>query len=91
VPWYGQRSGKDAVARFFADVSEAIDVLKLEPQSFAANEDEVMVLLTFAAKVKETGRDYEMNLHHYWRFSDGKIDRFRGSEDSQQTAGAFAA
>jgi hypothetical protein len=27
-----------------------------------------------------------MTMHHYWRIRDGKIDHFRGSEDTQQTA-----
>jgi len=31
-----------------------------------------------------------MNLHHYFRFRDGKIERYRGSEDSAQTVAALA-
>lgn len=27
-----------------------------------------------------------MNLHHYWRFRDGKVEYYRGSEDSAQAA-----
>ncbi len=27
-----------------------------------------------------------MTMHHYWRLRDGKIEHFRGSEDTEQTA-----
>ena len=30
-----------------------------------------------------------MTMHHYWRFRDGKIGYFRGSEDTEQTAQLF--
>jgi hypothetical protein len=32
-----------------------------------------------------------MNLHHYFRFRDGKIAYYRGSEDSAQTLAALAS
>jgi ketosteroid isomerase-like protein len=54
------------------------------------NLHEVFVLIPFTARVKATGRSYTMNLHHYWHFRDGKIDRYRGSEDSAQTLEAFS-
>ncbi len=30
-----------------------------------------------------------MNLHHYFRFEDGKIAYYRGSEDTAQTEAAL--
>jgi hypothetical protein len=30
-----------------------------------------------------------MYLQHWWRFVDGKIALFRGSEDTEQSAAAF--
>jgi hypothetical protein len=27
-----------------------------------------------------------MTMHHYWRLRDGKVDYFRGSEDTELTA-----
>jgi len=32
-----------------------------------------------------------MTMHHYWRIRDGKIECFRGSEDTEQTARVLAA
>jgi uncharacterized protein len=31
------------------------------------------------------GRDAEMDLHHYFKFRDGKIACYRGTEDTAQT------
>ena len=31
-----------------------------------------------------------MTMHHYWRIRDGKIEYFRGSEDTEQTARVLA-
>jgi hypothetical protein len=31
-----------------------------------------------------------MTNHHYWQLRDGRVVRFRGSEDSALTAQAFA-
>jgi ketosteroid isomerase-like protein len=38
-----------------------------------------------------TGRQASMTMHHYWRVRDGKVEHFRGSEDSELTAQVFAA
>ena len=32
-----------------------------------------------------------MHMQHWWRFADGKIVFFRGSEDTEQSASAFSA
>jgi uncharacterized protein len=89
APWYGSRKGKDEVAKFFADIAGATEVLSFEPHSFAANDDEVMVLIRSRLKINATGKDTDMNLHHYWHLSDGKVDTYRGSEDTAQVLEAF--
>jgi ketosteroid isomerase-like protein len=85
APWWGEMHGKDEVTKFFSGISETVDVTTFEPVGFAANEDEVMVFLRFGSKSKATGREGMMNIHHYWHFRDGKVDRYRGSEDTAQT------
>jgi uncharacterized protein len=91
APWYGPRKGKDGVATFFSDIAGATEVLDFEPRSFAANDDEVMVLIRSHLKIKPTGKETDMNLHHYWHFTDGKVDTYRGSEDTAQAVEAFQA
>jgi hypothetical protein len=44
----------------------------------------------WAYTVKATGRRAARQMQHWWRFADGKIVRFLGSEDTEQSAAAFA-
>ena len=87
--WYGPRKGKDGVASFFRDIAAAVDVLEFAPVSFAANDSEVMAFLTFRMAAKSTGREAAMHLQHYWRLRDGKVEYYRGSEDTAQTVAAL--
>jgi uncharacterized protein len=92
APWYGQRTSKEGVARFFQDIGGAIEVQDFTPLSFAANdEDEVHTLIRFAFRSRETGREATMNIHHFWRLRNGKIVFYRGSEDTAQTVAALRA
>jgi hypothetical protein len=43
---------------------------------------DVMVFLRYAFTVTATGKGVATNLHHYWRFRDGKVAYYRGSEDT---------
>jgi uncharacterized protein len=92
APWYGQRKGKDGVASFFADIAGATDVLDFGVEAMGANDNEVFAFLRFAVRMKSTGREASFHLHHYFRFgSDGKVEYYRGSEDSAQVAEALAS
>ncbi|HEV7741709.1 MAG TPA: hypothetical protein VGO65_04765 [Pseudolysinimonas sp.] len=45
-----------------------------------------MVLSRFRMRSRRSGKEAAMHLHHYWRFRDGKVAYWRGSEDTEQTA-----
>jgi ketosteroid isomerase-like protein len=85
APWYGVRHGKDAVAAFFSDFGSAMEVEEFTPVSLAANDTDVLTVVRFRAQSRSTGRIAQMNLHHYFRFRDGKIAYYRGTEDTAQT------
>ena len=91
APWYGPRRGKDEVVRFFAAVGGTGPVTEFTPLAYAGNEDgDVMVFLRYAFTVTATGKHVEMNMHHYWKFRDGKACYVRSSEDTAQVAAALA-
>ena len=90
APWFGSRSGKDGAATFFADLGGSIEVSEFRPHAFAAGEDDVHCLVDWTFRARSSGREAKMTMHHYWRFRDGKIACFRGSEDTAQTANLFA-
>ncbi|HTR91776.1 MAG TPA: nuclear transport factor 2 family protein [Trebonia sp.] len=91
APWYGPRHGKGEVADFFAGVGKTGPVTEFTPLAFAGNEDgDVMVFLRYAFTVTATGKQVAMNMHHYWRFRDGKVCFVRSSEDTAQVSAALA-
>ena len=89
APWYGVRHGKDAVAAFFAAFGSAMEVEEFTPVSFAANDTDVLTVVRFRARSRSTGKTAAMDLHHYFRFRDGKIAYYRGTEDTAQTEEAL--
>ena len=90
APWYGVRHGRDAVAGFFAAFGATMEVEEFTPVSMAANDTDVHTVVRFQARSRGTGRPAAMNLHHFFRFRDGKIAYYRGSEDTAQTAAVLS-
>ncbi len=70
-------------------MGSSIEVTEFTPLSFTSNETDVMVAIHWSFVVNATGKSVAMNLHHWWRFVDGKIVFYRGSDDSELTATAF--
>jgi len=46
----------------------------------------VLSVVQFRARSRATGKTAAMNLHHFFKFRDGKIAYYRGTEDTAQTA-----
>lgn len=90
VPWYGPFRGKHEVPRFFAEIGKNVDVTEFELVGIAANDTDVYSTIHWTYTVHATGRTASMYMQHWWRFADGKIVFFRGSEDSAQSVAAFA-
>jgi uncharacterized protein len=92
APWYGARHGKDEVRGFFDGIVQTGPITEFTPLSFASNDDgDVMVFIRYAFTVNATGKKVAMNMHHYWRFRDGKACFVRSSEDTALVAAAFTA
>ena len=90
APWHGPRAGKQGVASFFEDINASIEISEFAPHSYAAAEDDVHLLVDWTFRPLANGRQTSMTMHHYWQLRDGKVAKFRGSEDSALTAEAFA-
>jgi ketosteroid isomerase-like protein len=86
APWYGPRTGKPGVESFFRDLGGSIEITDFTPHSFAAGQDDVHLLVRWTFRSIATGQQASMTMHHYWRIRAGKVEYFRGSEDTEQTA-----
>jgi ketosteroid isomerase-like protein len=85
APWYGAHTGRDGVAQFFTDFGSAMEVEEFTPVSVAANDTDVLTVVRFRARSRRTGKNAAMDLHHFFRFRDGKIAYYRGTEDTALT------
>jgi ketosteroid isomerase-like protein len=91
APWNGLRRGKDEVARFFQAIAETSEVTEFTPLAFATNDTDVMTVIRYAFRVPATGKSGAMDLHHWWRFRNGKVCFVRGTEDTALVADALSA
>jgi len=89
APWYGHYASKGDVPRFFKEIGTSIEVTEFTPLSMTSNDTDVMVTIRFGFTVPATGKSGVMNLHHWWRFADGKVVFYRGTEDTELTASLF--
>jgi len=85
APWYGVRHGKDQVAAFFTEFGTAMEVQEFTPLAVTGDDTSVLAVVRFLAAARGTGKTAAMNLHHYFRFRDGLVVYYRGSEDTAQT------
>lgn len=90
VPWYGSYRGKAAVPGFFTAIGSNVDVTEFTLVGMTSNDTDVVATIHWTYAVKATGKRAEMYMQHWWRFAGGKVVFFRGSEDSEQSAAAFA-
>ena len=90
APWNGPRHTKDDVVRFFQQIAGAVDATEFTPLAFGVNDSEVFTVVRFGVRAKASGRAGTMNLHHWFRFRDGKVCGYRGSEDTRLTAELLA-
>jgi ketosteroid isomerase-like protein len=91
APWYGRRRGTDGVAGFFTDFGTAMEVEEFTPLTFAANGDDVLTVVRIRVRSRATGKVATMQLHHWFHFREGKIDYYRGTEDTAITAATLGA
>ncbi len=90
VPWWGPHRGPAEVARFFKEIGTNVDVTAFDVIGFTSNDTDVVATIHWSFTVHATGKSASMYMQHWWRFAAGRIAFFRGSEDSAQSAEAFA-
>jgi len=90
APWYGRRQGKAEVAKFFEDLGSTMTVNAFEPITYGSNDDgEVFTVVKYKATRTATGKSEATNIQHHFRFRDGKVAYWRGTEDSSQIEALF--
>ncbi len=86
APWHGVRHGKAELPSFFTALAADVEVLEFTPLAFTSSDTDVMAVIRFAVKSPATGKSTTMDLHHWWRFHEGKVRFYRGTENTAATA-----
>lgn len=90
APWYGLYNGKAEVPRFFAAIGAALDISEFTIVGFTSNDTDVIATVHWTFTARATGKTASMYMQHWFRFANGKIVFFRGSEDSAQSLAALS-
>jgi uncharacterized protein len=91
IPLVGQIKGRPAVAKFFEALAANEEVLAFEPHEFIVDRNMVTAGVYYRARVKSTGRTYEGETVHVFRFRNGKVASFKEYLDTVQMAAAYKA
>jgi ketosteroid isomerase-like protein len=89
IPYAGTFRGKGGVTEFFRILSESEDVQIFEPEHLFADDDTVVAIGRYAARVKETGRTAQADWVQQFTFRDGKIAKYREYYDTAKFAQAY--
>jgi ketosteroid isomerase-like protein len=76
LPTAGHRKGKQKVAEFFQLLDQHEEILQMDAKEFIAQNDKVVVLIQYKARIKSTGKIVESPAVHIFTVKDGKVTAF---------------
>jgi ketosteroid isomerase-like protein len=79
LQYAGQRRGREGVAQFFSLLDGAEEIERFEPKEFLAQGEKVVVLGTYRARVKTTGRIVESDWVQCTYCAMGRFRNFANS------------
>lgn len=87
VPWAGEYSGRDDVARFFQELGGSVEVADHPVEAIVAQGDSVVATGDVTFTVRETGRPGSSKWVYIWRLANGRVQAY----DQFNDAGLAAA
>jgi len=82
VPWAGQYSGKDDVARYFQALGGAIEVTDHPVNGLVAQGDIVVAMGDVTFRVRETGKAGSSSWVYVWKLANGEIQSYDQFNDT---------
>ena len=89
VPFAGKRTGRAAVAEFFASVNDSQEVLNFGPRELIAEGDKVVALGSYLWRVRANNREFGGDWAHVWTIRDGKAVEFQEYMDTAAGVSAY--
>ena len=87
IPFGGTYHGRDGVARFFSQLPEHWEELRVEPEEFIDADETIVVLIHLIGK--GAGGSVNAKSLHLWRMRDGKAAAFREYPDTARVLQAL--
>jgi ketosteroid isomerase-like protein len=89
IPWARLRQGRNEVADFFRELNEQIQIERMEPWTYTAQGDRVVVEGTNRGTVRATVRSYQHDWVMVFTLRQGKIARMRHYYDTADLLAAI--
>jgi ketosteroid isomerase-like protein len=90
VPWHIRITKKQDVPKFFQAVAQSNEFTRFEPRDFAAGGAYVYCTISFDSTFRHNGKKLAVdNVIHRFKFKDGKVVEWRGTEDTALIAAAY--
>jgi ketosteroid isomerase-like protein len=91
IPYAGEHGTPQQVKeRFFATLASTQKDYSLGTDEFIAQGDRVIMVGSYGATVKSTGKRFDLPLVHVWTIQNGKVKRFVNFTDTAKVAEAYA-
>ncbi len=91
IVWIKPRHGKAEINVFFKELYEEVTPIEMEPQTFTAEGDRVMVEGIMRGMVNKTGREYQSNWSMAITIRNGKCVQLRHYFDTTDVCKVFSA
>jgi len=92
VPWHMNISKKQDVPKFFKALADTCEFTRFEPRDFAAGGDRVYCTVSFDVTYKRNHKKHTVsNVMHRFKFKNGKVVEWRGTEDTAWENAAYHA
>jgi len=88
IPTAGTRRGPAEVGRFFEIVGSTWNFTSFEPREYIASGDTVVVIGSYAAIARPTGKTVSSEWVMVWKMRNGKVAYFREFTDTEAMAAA---
>ncbi len=88
IPLSGRRTGREEVSQFFQLLKDEEEIQEFEVHHYLAENEMVVALGHYRAKVRSTGRISTSSFAHVYTLANGKVSRF---EEYFDTASALLA
>ena len=89
APFAGQRSGRDEMRNYFAELNRWMQIDEFDADEVLADGDKVVVLGRQRATVRETGSHFETRWAHVYTIRNGKVAAGEVYTDTHAVASAF--